>query len=64
MMPRPGQRLAGCAEHRSRNATVSIATTIPAEWEDQLKEQAGLARLSISAIVRDLIREHLHASKK
>ena len=62
-MSRPGQRLDGCGEHRGRNATVSIAATIPAEWEDQLKEQASRARLSVSAIVRELIREHLGGKK-
>ena len=63
MMPRPGQHIEGCAEHRSRNATVSIAATIPAEWEDRLKEQASRTRLSVSAIVRELIREHLGGKK-
>ena len=62
-MPRTDQRLDGGAEPRSRNATVSIAATIPAEWEDQLKEQASRTRLSVSAIVRELIREHLGGKK-
>lgn len=61
-MSRPGQRLEGCGEHRGRNATVSIAATIPAEWEDRLKEQAGKNRASVAAIVRELIRAYLYPS--